>query len=144
VCTFLADVGNIKILCAGLAARGNSGLVGMLKALSVPVFAEWRWTTLADACLAIESVWTSLRANFDVTLFKQSRSQTRFGKVTITRRMFYGAGFVFQNHHDAIIAPCTFFRNPAFWMPHADAGSCFCSISCCQRRPCGHIMGHED
>jgi hypothetical protein len=46
----------------------NMGLIGaadLIKALSVPSFANWRWTTLADCTKAVDSAWATFSQHFN-------------------------------------------------------------------------------
>ena len=81
--TFLRDVEHMKVICKSLLEKGFTGLASSLQHMSLPNFAEWRWTTLADACKGISSIWSSLKAAFDPTPFRAQREQTRFSKVNV-------------------------------------------------------------
>lgn len=78
---FLRDEGHIATLAADFAKRGMNGLAQMLQKLSLPNFANWRWTTLRDSADGLAVVWNSFRQAFRADLFKKNRDQSGLKKV---------------------------------------------------------------
>ena len=54
------------------------GLASLLKSLSFPTFANWRWATLPRACREVQKVFEALAANFDPAPFRnEDKSKLR-------------------------------------------------------------------
>ena len=78
---FLRSESTQTLLYKDLSARGFRGLVEIMRSAKLPHFAEWRWCTLEDACVALYGFWESFILNVDVRIFPQrSRDRTQFNR----------------------------------------------------------------
>jgi hypothetical protein len=68
-------------LFVNLFIEGLIGLSQLIRKLSLPTFANWRWSTLKIAVAALCTVWESVRDNFPSHLFTKCKDQSRFNKV---------------------------------------------------------------
>lgn len=79
---FLRDVNNMGVLVKHFKGNGMQGLSEMMKNLSLPNFAHWRWGTLRDCCVELGTVLDTLIVRFDPSLFQGSRDQSQLQKVS--------------------------------------------------------------
>ena len=90
----LRDINDMEVLVKHFKAIGMQGLSEMMKNLSLPNFAHWRWGTLRDCCRELSTVLDSLIMRFDPSLFQGSRDQSQLQKViaafssTLWRNLF--------------------------------------------------------
>ena len=60
-------------LCVRIEDNGYTIISSMIKNVSMPSIAEWRWGTLRAACLAIDGVLETIREHFDHRQFKNAK-----------------------------------------------------------------------
>lgn len=74
--SFLRNSQHTTLITRGLRKKGMHGAADLIKKLSLPNFAEWRWGTLLGCCNALSGVLATLAANFDASLFQSARERT--------------------------------------------------------------------
>jgi hypothetical protein len=83
VITFLRHTGNMHAIVASFKAKGLHGLADAISAVHLPLFAHWRWATLAKCCAGLEPIFESLATHFDATPFRRCRDQPTLSKVCV-------------------------------------------------------------
>ena len=63
----------VDALCKRIEDNGYIVISSMIKNVSMPSIAEWRWGTLRAACLAIDGVLETIREHFDHRQFKNAK-----------------------------------------------------------------------
>jgi hypothetical protein len=66
----------------GLEDSGKHGLAAVIRELSLPTFAQWRWRTLEAVCIQLNKCLRALCEHFDSSWFIQTtRTSVEFKKV---------------------------------------------------------------
>ena len=86
IVAFMRKRNYLEVLVRSLRQRGLGGAVDLLKAASLPSFADWRWGTLRACCVAVLSFIDALRMHFDAKLFVESREGTEMRQVLAALR----------------------------------------------------------
>ena len=76
ILTFLRSESNTTMLFSDLAERGFNALIEAVKGAKLPYFAEWRWSSLEDSCLAITPCLGSLRLQVRAEIFRKVKDRT--------------------------------------------------------------------
>ena len=92
---FLRDVNNMGVLVKHFKDNGMQGLSEMMKNLSLPNFANWRWGTLRACCKQLGTVLDTVTERFAPTLFQGSRDQAQLQKVIVA--FFQHCGTTYSN-----------------------------------------------
>ena len=83
--SWLRSSPNRRSLSADLKRRGFSGLSELVKNLSLPTFAQWRWNTLTGCCRSLGTVFWSLAERIDPLSIRRNGSDAvKFRKLCYT------------------------------------------------------------
>ena len=82
LCSFLRDLSVQDQLCRSLRGTPFAAAVQVIKLVTIPGFAKWRWTTLDDCCSELFKIWATFRRVFNPQHFANMREDgTRLQRV---------------------------------------------------------------